>query len=125
MNSIHYSDRAAEISLTDALRRRARSASPRRLAIDVVGGVLIADGVLFWRPPGWALLLCIGLGFVAFGTWGFADRALREARNTPRPRATVTSPLLFLRFVAVTLGAISALTLLFGGAGMAMGVWIE
>jgi hypothetical protein len=57
--------------------------------------------------------------------WGFADRALREARHTPRPRAVVTSPLLVLRFVAVTIGAISALAVLFGGAGAAMGVWIE
>lgn len=111
--------------MTDALTRRARWASPRRLAIDVLGGVLVADSMLFWRPPGWTLLLCLGLAFVAFGTWGFADRALHEARDTPRPRGAVTSPLLVLRFVALTIGAISALTLLFGGAGLAMGVWIE
>jgi hypothetical protein len=124
MNAVHYSDPPG-ISLTDALKRRARSGSPRRLAIDVVGGVLVADSALFWRPPGWPVLLGAALLFVAFGTWGFADRALSEARNTPRPRVAVTSPLLFLRFVAVTVGAISALTLLFGGAGVAMGVWIE
>ena len=111
--------------MTDALTRRARSASPRRLATDVFGGTLLADSMLFWRPPGWTLLLCVGLAFVAFGTWGFADRALHEARDTPRPRAVVTSPLLVLRFVAMTIGVISALTLLFGAAGVAMGVWIE
>ena len=90
-----------------------------------MAGVALADSVLFLRPPGWTFILCVGLVFVAFGTWGLADGALREARNTPRPRTTVTSPLLILRFAAMAIGTLSALTLLFGGAGVAMGVWIE
>jgi hypothetical protein len=81
--------------------------------------------MLFLLPPGWTFILCIGLGLVAFGIWGLADRALREARNTPRPRAAVTSPLLIIRFAAMAIGTLSALALLFGGAGVAMGVWIE
>ncbi len=123
MDSIHYSEPRLETSLTEALTRRARAASSRRLAIDVVAGVLLADSVLFWRPRAWILFVSAALPFVAFGLWGFADRGLHEVSATPR--RTFTSGLLLLRYAALTLGALSALVLLFGGVGMAMGTWIE
>lgn len=118
-----YSGAGAEPSLTRALERRARSASGRRLTIDIVGGLLIAVALLAWRPGGWLVGLSAALTLAAFGIWGAADRGLTEARRLTGGPVTIT--LFAIRLLAATLGALAAFTLLYSIAGVVMGTWIS
>jgi hypothetical protein len=95
----------------------------RRLSADTLGGMLVAAAALTQRPPGWAVIASAGLCFATFGLWGLADRFLdRPGRFSNRG---IVASLLILRTVAVTIGVASALFLLFGVAGLAMGTWIS
>ncbi|PYP78023.1 MAG: hypothetical protein DMD35_12715 [Gemmatimonadetes bacterium] len=112
-----------DASLSEFLVARARAASDGRLVLDVVGGSLLAIGVATWRPTGWISLAGVALSLVAFGFWGIADRELRE-RAHGSSSATVRV-LRAVRAAATLVGVLSALTALFAGLGVALGVWIS
>ena len=114
--------RASE-SITDALIQRARTRSDPRLSADLIGGTFIATAAAVWRPTGWLVIASAALCFATFGAWGFADRLLNE-RGENGNRG-VLSFLLVFRTIAVTVGVVSALLLLFGAADLAMGTWIS
>jgi hypothetical protein len=110
-------------NIMDALIQRARTRSDPRLSADLIGGTFVATAAAVWRPTGWLVIASAALCFVAFGAWGFADRLLNDAGQ--RTSGSVFSFLLVFRTIAVTVGFVSALLLLFGAADLAMGTWIS
>jgi len=113
----------ASESITEALIQRARTRSDPRLSADLIGGTFVATAAAVWRPSGWFVIASAGLCLAAFGAWGFADRLLNDARQ--RTSGGFLSFLLVFRTIAVTVGIVSALLLLFGAADLAMGTWIS
>jgi hypothetical protein len=111
------------LNLADAVIHRARTASKLRLSADTIVGVLVAAAALALRPPAWAVIASAGLCFVAFGAWGIADRVLDQPGRWNSP--SIVASLLVLQTIAVTIGVIAVLILLFGLAGIAMGTWIS
>jgi hypothetical protein len=106
----------SDATLPELLAARARAASDVRLAADVAGGVVAAAAVLFWRPGPWILLLSAALCFVAYGSWGIADRALG---------ASQTRALRALRGLAAVLGTVAAVALVAGVVALALGTIIS
>ena len=78
-----------DASLPEFLVHRARSASVRRLAIDVIIGVAGFAAALNWRPGAWLVIASLALIFFAYGGWGIADRArsIATTRDNRRSRA--------------------------------------
>ena len=101
-----------DTTLPEMLAARARAASTRRLTADVVGGLLVAAASMFWRPSWWPLSVSAALCFAAFGVWGIADR---EARADP------TAATRALCAVAAVVGTLSAIALVLGVVGFAVG----
>ncbi len=113
----------ADASLPELLMQRARRASDMRLALDTGVGALVAIGVAVWRGPGWVLFVCAALCFAAFGAWGITDRELRDPSFPAN--AAVSGALRCIRALAVAVGVIAALTLLFGLTAVGLGTWIS
>ena len=123
-NFMDYSASRPSLSLTDALVHRARTASKRRLALDVASGVLLAAAAALGRPTGWAVIIGAAVCFATFGMWGLVDRLLDEPSEFSR-RPGVVPSLLIVRTISATVGVAAALFILFGIAGIAMGTWIS
>src|SRR5688500_10049254 len=70
--------RGPELTLAALLAARARAASDGRLALDAGGGLVAGSFAFAVRPPAWPLLMAAATCLLAFGTWGIADRAVRE-----------------------------------------------
>jgi hypothetical protein len=110
-------------SLPDALAARARAASDGRLALDVVLGLMSAVGVALWHPTGWFVPFSAAVCFAAFGTWGIADRELRErGRGVGTPLVRILTA---LRTIAVVIGALAAFVLIFSALGLVLGRMIS
>lgn len=75
---------AAELSehasLPELLSARARRTPRDRLALDIIGGVLIAAAAIWARPSGWVAVAAAAGCFASYGIW-----ALAELRLLPRP----------------------------------------
>jgi hypothetical protein len=112
-----------DMSLPDALAARARAASNNRLALDVVGGMVVATAILVWRPALWLLPFAATICFAAFGLWGIADREVGRRASTDQD--LLASALRFVRVVAAVVGAVAALTLIFGALSVLLGTWIS
>lgn len=67
-------------SLAELLSSRARRTPRDRLALDIIGGALVAMAALWARPSGWVAVAAAAGCFVAYGVW-----ALAELRLLPRP----------------------------------------
>jgi hypothetical protein len=61
--------------LLEFLAGRARSASTRRLAIDVVVGILAFYAVIRWSPVAGAAIASAATVLFSYGAWGLLDRA--------------------------------------------------
>ena len=112
-----------EASLAEFLAHRARSASVRRLSMDIVAGVLGLGAVWLWRPHGWLVLASIAACFSTYGAWGLADRARQDPPN-PGSRLLHTSMNALCAVMAVA-GVIAAATLLLSVWAIALGTWIS
>lgn len=110
----------AEANIFALLAARARHASDGRLAADAAAGILLATAMLLWRPGGWPAFASGGLCVLAYGTWGIADRMLRE---TAPARATMRHLLAALRATAAVAGTLAAVALLLVVMGLALGNW--
>jgi hypothetical protein len=110
-----------DMSLPDALAARARAASDKRLALDVVGGIFVVAALLIWRPALWLLPFAAAVCFAAFGLWGIADREVGKRASTDQD--LLSSALRYLRVVAAVVGAVAALTLIFGALSVMLGTW--
>jgi hypothetical protein len=111
-----------DASLPEFLAHRARSASVRRLAIDLVVGVAGFAGALYWQPAGWLLVTSLALMFPAYGAWGLADRARSVAMGDGRLSRTILDALCFILGAA---GVFAMAGLLYSIWAAALGTWIS
>jgi hypothetical protein len=109
----------ADATLAELLSARARRASPRRLTIDIVGGV-IAAGIIYWaQPKGWVILFSAAVCLAAYGCWGFADRQVpKSLLVVPQGRHHVWRA---ARGLAGLIGVLSFATALVVFLGFALG----
>ncbi len=116
-------DQAQAPSLPEFLAERARKASDGRLALDAAVGLVLATGAAAIRPGGWVTLGSAGACLAAFGFWGIADRELSERKPALGPVGIA----LFqsARVVAVALGVMAGLILIFGTLAVTLGTWIS
>jgi cbb3-type cytochrome oxidase subunit 3 len=112
-----------DASLAEFLAYRARSASIRRLSLDLVVGLAGGAAALWWRPSAWLVLVSLALCFFAYGAWGLADRA-RSRVATQGNRFASTS----LDALCAAMGVVGVLAtagLLLGVWAIALGTWIS
>jgi hypothetical protein len=112
-----------DASLPEFLAHRARSASARRLSIDLAVGASGLAAALHWRPAGWEAVASIAVIFFAYGGWGIADRA-RSIAATQDSRLSRA----FLNALCLLLGVIGLLAtamLLYSVWAIALGTWIS
>ena len=112
-----------DASLPEFLAHRARSASVRRLSIDLAVGLAGLWAALHWRPAGWLVVASLALIFFAYGGWGIADRA-RSIAATGDGRLARTS-LDALCFLLGAAGVLATAALLYGVWALALGTWIS
>ena len=117
----------SDASLPRLLTARAHAATPRRLALDVAGGLAAAGAVLLWQPAGWPALLAAACCFATYGVWAMADRALAARLGMPlpldldRPSPTALVAIGAVRAVAAILGTVAAFALVVLVLGVAIG----
>lgn len=112
-----------DASLPEFLAHRAKSASVRRLAIDIAVGAAGFAAALHRRPGGWPAVASLALIFFAYGGWGIADRVRSGAatRNSRLSRAFLDALCLLL---AAT-GLLATAALLYSIWAVALGTWIS
>lgn len=105
--------------LAELLSARARRTSPQRLALDVIGGVLVAAVAVWARPGGWVALAAAAACFACYGVW-----AVAEVRLLPRPwpeRVPREGLWRAVQGVAALLGVGTFVLFLFAALGVALG----
>lgn len=105
--------------LAELLSARARRTPRERLALDVIGGALIAAAALWARPGGWVALAAAGACVSSYGVWALAERRL-----LPRPWPEVEPHRGLWRAVqgaAALLGVAAFVLFLFAALGVALG----
>lgn len=112
-----------DISLAEFLHARARASAVRRLALDAIGGGVIA-GVAAWaRPVGWSITASAASCFAMYGVWAIAERHVDGSR---RDAPAYTEFAWFvLRSGAALLGVAACLLLVMALLGVALGTWIS
>lgn len=112
-----------DASLSEYLSHRARSASLRRLSLDLAVGIVGASAALWWRPVAWLVFTSVALCFFAYGAWGLADRA--RSRMVARNNRIANASLDALCAALGAVGVIAAAGLLLGVWAIALGTWIS
>lgn len=112
-----------EQSLGQALAARAQRASMLRLILDVAGGLIAFGIIVAWRPEGWAIPASAALCFATFGAWGASERLLDSPYRITN--SVIAGSLLILRTLAIVVGVVAALVILFGSLKIAMGTFIH
>jgi hypothetical protein len=110
-------------TLPELLVARAHSASDTRLALDAAAGIVVALVLALWRPPAWYVLFAAALCVGFYGLWGMIDRELGERSTGGEPRGS--GWLHLARWTAAAAGVLSAIALLLGLLGAALGTWIS
>lgn len=111
-----------DASLPEFLAHRAKSASVRRLAIDLSVGLAVAAAIRLWRPSAWLVVASAALCVASYGGWGLADRA-RSASAARHPAAR--GAIEILSALALALGVLSVAALLYAIWSIALGTWIS
>ncbi len=110
-------------SLGSILHARAVAAAPRRLALDVALGSLVAAAAAWARTFGWITLMCAGLCFACYGLWAFAERSLETGPELmSRPAEVVWS---VVRVAAAIGGLAALLVMAFSLVSVLLGTWIS
>ncbi len=112
-----------DASLPEFLTHRARSASIRRLSIDMLIGLAGLSAAIWWRPSAWLVLASMALCFFAYGGWGIADRARSDAAT--RGNRLLRASMEGLCVLLGAAGALAAAALLFSVWAVALGTWIS
>jgi hypothetical protein len=110
-----------DLTLPALLAGRARAASDGRLAANAAAGLIAGALAAIARPPAWALIAAAGTCFLAYGTWGIADRALQERRHGTRTDLALRG----LRAAAAALGSLGVLATVGIIMAFALGNWIH
>ena len=112
-----------DASLPEFLVYRARSASVRRLAIDVMIGTAGFAAALSWKPTGWLVFASVGLCFSSYGAWGMLDRV--RSRAAPEHSTRIKGLLDAVCALCALLGALAGAGILLGVWAAALGTWIS
>jgi len=112
-----------DASLPEFLVYRARSASVRRLAIDVLIGTAGFAAALSWKPTGWLVFASVGLCFSSYGAWGMLDRV--RSRAAPEHSTRIKGLLDAVCALCALLGALAGAGILLGVWAAALGTWIS
>jgi hypothetical protein len=112
-----------DASLPEFLAHRAKSASMRRLSIDMIVGLAGLGAALYWRPSAWLVVASMALCFVAYGGWGAADRIRSGAANHYQPKLHALMEALCFLLGAV--GVVAVAALLYSVWAVALGTWIS
>lgn len=112
-----------DASLPEFLVHRAKSASGRRLAIDVFIGIVGCAAALWWRPTGWLVFASASLCFLSYGAWGTLDRARSRAATTGG--ASLRRILDVACAICGAVGVLAAAGILLGVWAIALGTWIS
>ncbi len=112
-----------DASLPEFLAHRARSASIRRLCINLAVGLVGLSAAQTWRPTAWLVLMSLSLCFFAYGGWGLADRAYSAAST--RGNRALSASMETLRALSGALGVLAAAALLLSVWAIALGTWIS
>ena len=112
-----------DASLPEFLIHRAKSASVRRLFVNLVIGLAAFVAALYWRPSAWLIAASLGVLFFAYGGWGIADRtrSFAATRDSRLSRGFLDA----LCFLLGAFGFLAAAALLYGVWGFALGTWIS
>lgn len=106
-------------SLAELLSARARRTPRDRLALDVIGGLLVAAAAAWARPSGWVVVVAAAACFAAYGVWGLAEVHLLPR---PWPEQVTRAPLWrAVQTVAALVGVAAFVLLLFAALGVALG----
>jgi hypothetical protein len=102
-----------EAGLLEFLAARARSASSRRLAIDVAIGVVAFYAAMVWNPAATLAIACAATVLFSYGVWGLLDRGRSRLAST-----------LWLRTAGLldALGALCAALGVLAGAGFLLAI---
>ena len=120
-----------DAGLAELLTLRARSASRRRLLLDVVLGLSVALVMALWRPVAWPAPFSAALCFAAFGAWAAADRRLvalaarARAELAIRPPAAPLALWRTVRGLAAVVGVSAAVVLVLTSVFGVLGRWIS
>ena len=112
-----------DASLPEFLAYRARSASVRRLSIDLAVGVVGSAAALHWRPTAWLIVASLAMIFFAYGGWGISDRYRSIATTRDNRGSCALLDVVCLILVAV--GVLATAALLYSVWAMALGTWIS
>lgn len=112
-----------DASLSEFLAHRARSASVRRLSIDLAVGITGASAALWWRPAAWLVLTSLAMCFLAYGAWGLVDRA--RSRLAIRDNRFLNASVDALCAAMAAVGVVAAAGLLLSVWAIALGTWIS
>ncbi len=110
-------------SLPELLSARARRTPRDRLALDIVGGTLIAAAAAWARPAGWLALAAAAACLASYGVWAVAERQL-----LPRPWPERTpNELLWhtLQSGAAIIGLGAFALFLFVAVGLGLGTFVS
>lgn len=112
-----------EASLAEFLHARALATAPRRLALDLVGGALVAGTAAWARPTGWAVLASAGFCFAMYAVWAFSERHLQaESRDM---RVVSEFAWIAARVSAGGLGLAALMAFFASMLQLALGTWIS
>jgi hypothetical protein len=112
-----------DASLPEFLAHRAKSASARRLSIDLLVGLAGLAAALYWRPSAWLVLASLALCFFAYGGWGIADRARSSTATGAHVLLRAMTEALCALMIAA--GMLAVGSLLFSVWALALGTWIS
>jgi len=103
-----------DAGLLEFLAHRARSATVRRLALDVALGATAVASVFILHPATSLLIASAATVFLSYGAWGLLDRgrSILSSRGSPRAASALDA-----------LGTLSALLGVLGAAGVLLAVW--
>ena len=112
-----------DASIFEFLGHRARSASPQRLAADVLAGAGIFAAAFQWESNARLAAASAATCFVAYGIWGLIDRVRSRPPMSRWPR--IAGLLDALCALAATVGVVAAAAGLFAIWAIALGTWIS
>jgi hypothetical protein len=95
------------------------------LALDVACGLIAALCLAIWRPIAWPIGAGVAVVLASFGTWGIAEREVRErARDTGTQRRVVYA-LRVVQGISICAGVLAALVAGFALLAIGLGTIIS
>ena len=112
-----------DAGLFEFLAHRARTASVRRLGLDVAAGATAVASVLGWHPAASLLIASAATVLFSYGAWGLLDRGCSSLLSKGWSRTA--NSLAALGALSALLGVLSAGGVLLAVWAYALGTWIS